>query len=101
MGFAEFGRKLSANAWRVPILSQLLAWDYERDFARRPMNKFRGVYGTFAEAERSIPAGQRVGYDHVELVTMYRQRMEKACQSDYGALYWLRDIIAADTFVFD
>lgn len=101
MGFAEFGSKLARNAWRVPIISHLLAWDYARDFAKRPMNRFRGVYRTFAEAERSIPADQRVGYDHVELVTMYRHRMEKACQSDYGALYWLRGIVAPDTFIFD
>jgi len=101
MGFAAFGRKLANNAWRIPVLSQFLAWDYAREFAQRPMNKFRGVYGSFAEAERAIPAGERIGYDHVELVTLYRHRIEKACQSDYGPLYWLRGIVDPHTFIFD
>src|SRR3569833_664234 len=101
MGFAAFGRKLADNAWRVAILRQFLEWDYARDFARCPKNRFRGVYRSFAEAERAIPAGQRIGYDHVELTTLYQHRMEKACQSDYGALYWLRGLVAADTFIFD
>lgn len=101
MGFIDVGKRISKNAWRVPGVGKVLALDYERSFARRPPNRFRGVYTSFAEAERSIPAGARVGYDHVELAGMYRLRMEKANQSDYGPLFWLRGILEPNTFVFD
>ena len=101
MGFIDFGARISKNAWRIPGVGQLLALDYERSFARRPSNRFRGVYPSFAEAERSIPAGARVGYDHDALAAMYRHRMEKANQSDYGVLFWLRGILEPGSFVFD
>ena len=95
------GKRFSRNAWRLPVVGQVLELDYQRSFARRPPNRFRGVYASFAEAERSIPAGQRIGYDHAELAGLYRHRMEKACQSDYGVLFWMRGILDARSFVFD
>lgn len=101
MGLIDFGKRLAANAWRIPGVGQVLALDYERTFARRAPNRFRGVYASFAEAERSIPAGERVGYDHAELAGMYRHRMDKANQSDYGPLFWLRGILQPGSFVFD
>lgn len=82
-------------------MGQVLQVDYERSFARRPKNRFRGVYATFAEAEASIPAGSKVGYDHAELAELYRHRMEKANQSDYAVLFWLAKIIDSKTFLFD
>lgn len=83
------------------MVGQVLALDYERSFARRAPNRFRGVFSSFAEAERSIPPGARVGYDHVELAGLYRHRMEKANQSDYGVLFWLRGLLEPGSFVFD
>jgi len=97
----EFTKRLAHHAWRVPLLGHALAYDYSRYFARRPPNRFRGVYASFDEASRSIPAGQRIGYDFTELDGMYRLRMEKACQSDYAVLFWLRDLIHAQTSLFD
>lgn len=82
-------------------MGELLQVDYERSFARRPPNRFRGVYETFAEAEASIPAGSKVGYDHAELAGLYRHRMEKANQSDYAVLFWLAKLIDARAFLFD
>lgn len=103
MGIIDVGKRISSNAWRLPLVGHVLAADYERSFARRPPNRFRGVYGSFAEAEASIPDGERVGYDHVELAGLYRHRMEKACQSDYAVLFWMKKILDAkpDSFVFD
>lgn len=83
------------------MVGRVLEADYARSFARRPPNRFRGVYATFAEAEASLPAGARVGYDHDELAGMYRHRMEKANQSDYAVLFWLKDILDERSFVFD
>lgn len=82
-------------------MGQVLAADYERSFSKRPPNRFRGVYATFAEAEASIPPGSKVGYDHAELAGLYRHRMEKANQSDYAVLFWLKGILDAGSFVFD
>lgn len=103
MGIIDVGKRISNNAWRLPLVGQVLAADYARSFARRPPNRFRGVYASFAEAEASVPAGERVGYDHVELAGLYRHRMEKACQSDYAVLFWMRQILQAkpNSFVFD
>lgn len=103
MGLIDVGKRIQKNAWRIPGVGQVLAADYARSFARRPPNRFRGVYATFAEAEASIPPGQRVGYDHEELAGLYRLRMDKACQSDYAVLFWLRRILDEKpaSFVFD
>jgi len=101
VGLIDVGARISKNAWRIPGVGQLLALDYERSFAQRPRGRFRGVYPSFAVAERSIPAGSRVGYDHDELAGLYRHRMHKANQSDYGVLFWLRGILEPGTFVFD
>lgn len=103
VGIIDVGKRISKNAWRLPLVGQVLEADYARSFARRPPNCFRGVYATFAEAEASVPQGERLGYDHEELAGMYRHRMEKACQSDYAVLFWLRRILDAKpaSFVFD
>jgi putative methyltransferase (TIGR04325 family) len=103
MGLIDVGKRISNHAWRLPVIGQVLSADYARSFARRPPNRFRGVYRSFAEAEASIPAGQRIGYDHEELAGLYRLRMDKANQSDYAVLFWLRRILDARpaSFVFD
>ncbi|HET9620307.1 MAG TPA: methyltransferase, TIGR04325 family [Kofleriaceae bacterium] len=82
-------------------MGQVLEFDYARSFARRPRNQFRGVYGSFAEAEAAIPRNERVGYDHEEMAGLYRHRMEKANESDYAVLFWLKDLVAQAPFVFD
>lgn len=83
------------------MVGQVLEADYARSFAKRPANRFRGVYATFAEAEAAVPPGQRVGYDHAELAGLYRHRMEKANQSDYAVLFWLKGLLEPTTFLFD
>jgi putative methyltransferase (TIGR04325 family) len=101
MGIIDLSKRVSRNAWRLPVVGQVLEHDYAREFARRPPNRFRGVYASFAEAEASVPANQLVGYDHAELAGLYRHRMEKANQSDYAVLFWLKGILDARSFVFD
>jgi putative methyltransferase (TIGR04325 family) len=101
VGLIDFGKRVSRNAWRLPVVGQVLEADYERAFAKRPPNRFRGVYASFDEAEASIPQGQPVGYDHAELAGLYRHRMEKANQSDYAVLFWLKPLLEPTTFLFD
>jgi putative methyltransferase (TIGR04325 family) len=101
VGIIDWGKRVSRNAWRLPVVGHVLELDYARAFARRPPNRFRGVYGSFAEAEASVPQHAPVGYDHAELAGMYRHRMEKANQSDYAVLFWLKGILDEHSFVFD
>ena len=101
MGLIDFSERAARHAWRVPLLGRLMAWDHARSFARMPPNRFLGVYPDFASAEAAIPAGTRVGYDHAYLAGMYRDRMLKACESDYAVLFWLRDLLQPGTRVFD
>lgn len=101
MGILDLSKRVSRNAWRLPLVGQVLASDYARSFARMPANRFRGVYASFAEAEAAMPRDARVGYDHAELAGMYRHRMEKANQSDYAVLFWLKGILDEHSFVFD
>jgi putative methyltransferase (TIGR04325 family) len=101
MGILEWSQRVSRNAWRVPGVRQVLVRDYARSFARMPRNQFHGVYASFAEAEAAMPANARVGYDHAELAGLYRHRMEKANQSDYAVLFWLKGILDDRSFVFD
>jgi putative methyltransferase (TIGR04325 family) len=101
VGIIEIGDRIAKNAWRMPLVGQVLELDYDRTFSHCPSGAFRGVYRTFAEAEAAIPPGKRVGYDHAELAGYYRNRMEKANQSDYAALFWLRPLMTPDAVVFD
>lgn len=101
MGILEACERIARHAWRLPVVGAVLRADYQRSFARMPANRFRGVYASFAEAEASVAGGSRIGYDHDALTGMYRDRMTRACQSDYAVLFWLKDIMAADTSVFD
>ena len=101
MGVIDFGQRVARNLWRLPIVGQLMALDYEQSFRRRPPNRFRGVFASFEEAQASLPANVRIGYDHDEMGGMYRARMDHACESDYGPLFWLRGIVGPDTHLFD
>jgi putative methyltransferase (TIGR04325 family) len=101
MGVVDISQRIARNLWRVPVLGQLIALDYEQSFRRRPPNKFRGVFRTFEEAEASLPSGERLGYDHDVMGGMYRARMDRACESDYGPLFWLRGIVDSKTHFFD
>jgi putative methyltransferase (TIGR04325 family) len=101
MAIIDLGKRVSQQAWRIPVIGRLLEIDYAHRFARLPANRFRGVYASFAEAEASLPPTVRVGYDHSELAGMYRHRMEKANQSDYAVLFWLKGLLDERSFVFD
>jgi putative methyltransferase (TIGR04325 family) len=101
MGIVDLSKRVARNAWRLPGVGQWLRHDYAREFARRPANRFRGVHASFAEAEAAIPPGAPVGYDHAAMAELYRHRMEKANQSDYAVLFWLKGLLDERSFVFD
>src|SRR5207245_1224555 len=72
---------------------------YEYQFRRWP-GAFRGVYATFNDAERTAPPG-KVGYDHPELASAYRNRLEPIT-SEYPVMFWLqRALDAGARRIFD
>lgn len=83
------------------MVGKILQLDYDRTFNACTSGRYNGRYATFAEAEKAIPNGRPVGYDHVELAAFYRERMDKACESDYAPLFWLRRLINSEAHVFD
>src|SRR5262245_29035896 len=101
MGLIEIGHRMAKRAWRMPLIGQILELDYARTFSKHSAGAFRGVHASFAQAEAAIPVGKKVGYDHDELADFYRQRMEKACQSNYAVLFWLRPLLRPDSVIFD
>jgi putative methyltransferase (TIGR04325 family) len=62
---------------------------------------FRGVYGSFDEARKSIPANRKVGYDHAETAAMYIGYAQTLRLSDYPVLFWMRPAIEQAASVFD
>jgi putative methyltransferase (TIGR04325 family) len=96
----DFGRRITRNAWRIPIIGNAIKREYEREFLSG-RSRYRGVYPTFDAAIKAIPAQEKIGYDHAATAALYRDRMKKACQSDYGPLFWLQRILTPDSFVFD
>lgn len=61
-------------------------WD---DF-RQPLNHFRGVYDSFAEAQRAAPRVKALGYDAFDSSRWYLNKHQEVRQEDYPALFWLR-----------
>ena len=86
------------------ILQALPRARYERSFAanRGPQHMFRGVYGTFDEAQASAPADLPIGYDHPAPAAMYMDRTRKTYPADYPVLFWLAKLLREGcTTVFD
>lgn len=100
MSLIDFCKRVAKNTWRVPVVGTAIQRDYERSF-QSGRGRYRGVYPSFDAALGSIPHHQLIGFDHDATAALYRDRMLKACQSDYGLLFWLQRILAPDSFIFD
>jgi putative methyltransferase (TIGR04325 family) len=73
-----------------PPLRQVRQRRYERLFATaRDMQLFRGVYASFAEALRHVPATRPVGYDNPGPSSMYRDMVDRVTPRDYALMFWL------------
>jgi putative methyltransferase (TIGR04325 family) len=71
-----------------------LAKDVFRYITFRP-TQFRGVYGTFHQAEADAPRTKRIGYNHSDLAREYQEKLTlRLDSSDYPALYHLSHIIS-------
>ena len=94
-------RELSVEIQSVPILKSVLKAYYERLFSTTGSGMFRGVYRNFQEAMQAAPRTKKVGFNHEELIDMYRDRLLGVYPEDYPVLFWLRPIIREGCRVFD
>jgi putative methyltransferase (TIGR04325 family) len=90
------------NIKELPPVRALREARYERLFARTtPVQLHKGVYGSFAEAQRHAPSTLPVGYDHTSAAEMYDERSARVYPSDYPVLFWFRSVWGDVRRVFD
>lgn len=86
----------------IPGAAPLVAWRYGQLFAQEEQcNLFHGVYTSFEEARRALPATKPSGYNHCAPAEMYRDRLEHVFPADYPVLFWLGAMIDRIHRVFD
>lgn len=74
---------------------------YERRFATSARGGFRGVYESFAEANRSAPRTKPLGFDNDLYAAEFTERRCRVFSFDYPMLFWLRGLLSAAKIVFD
>ena len=57
----------------------------------QPLNAYRGVYQSFAEAERAAPRIKPLGYDAAQSDGWYLEKLKRVQLEDYPVVYWLRE----------
>jgi putative methyltransferase (TIGR04325 family) len=60
---------------------------------KRSGNHYRGVYLSYAEASRHVPADVRTGFDNEAAASQYRNRIDELTVSEYPVLLWLLRLI--------
>jgi putative methyltransferase (TIGR04325 family) len=87
----------------MPLLSGFAGSAVEKifAFARSCRGRFLGVFDTYEAAELAIPKGKLVGFNHQEVARFFIDRMSKARDSDYPALFWLTRALGDSRRVFD
>ncbi len=74
----------------APPVRRLRQRRYERLFATaNDMHLFRGVYASFDEALRNVPATRPVGYDNPGPSAMFRDLVDRVNPRDYPLMFWL------------
>ena len=107
-------KKCESITWKVNTLSPLRLRGLPvtparilRSLRRRllerldPVNSFRGVYESFADAERAAPPVKPLGYDSADSATWYLNKHEKVLLEDYPVLFWLRSAFDDSHSVFE
>ncbi len=78
----------------LPPVRELRRRAFDKRFnSHRPGHLFRGVFGSFEEAQASAPATLPLGYDNAESASLYLQRL-RADEYDYPAMFWLSQSLA-------
>ena len=81
---------------KLVTAERILQWvrRYWNDY-RHPLNGYRGVYETFADAERAAPRFKPLGYDAAGSANWFQDKQNAVRLDDYPVLYWLRSVLAA------
>jgi putative methyltransferase (TIGR04325 family) len=66
-----------------------------------PLNGFRGVYASFAEAEHSAPRTKPLGYEAANSASWYLNKLAGVQLGDYPVLFWLREAFADSVSVLE
>lgn len=82
-------------------IAVLRRWRYERSFASRATNQFRGVFKTFEEAMASAPPTKATGFNVPEFEGYFDERHQRLFLYDYPILFWLNRILHSGARVFD
>lgn len=67
----------------------------------QPLNAYRGVFASFADAERASPKIKPLGYDAANSTDWYLSKLNGVAQEDYPVLYWLRSAFEDSHSVFE
>lgn len=67
----------------------------------QPVNEVRGVYTSFAEAERAAPRTKPLGYDAADAGSWYVDKLSGVQLEDYPVLFWLRGALDTSRSVFE
>lgn len=59
----------------------------------QPLNAYRGVYRSFAEAERAAPRTKPLGYDAALSEGWYLEKLRGVQLEDYPVVFWLREAL--------
>lgn len=83
-------------------LARALRWLQWRWHDRiQPLNAFRGVYASFAEAQHAAPDVKPIGYDSAGSDNWYRSKLIAVSQEDYPVLFWLRSAFEDSRSIFE
>ena len=63
--------------------------------------RFVGAWKSFEEAEKAVPRHKLTGYNHDEMKHVAFDRMSSVLPWDYPVLFWLSQILTADSVVLD
>jgi putative methyltransferase (TIGR04325 family) len=86
---------------KLPGVRKLLEMRYEQSFVADGLGWFRGVYGSFGEANASAPAGKPLGFDNQAYAKEFEGRLTRVFSFDYPILLWLSRILQPNMRIFD
>jgi putative methyltransferase (TIGR04325 family) len=88
---------------RVPVLRHLgnLAYSAHFNAAGGDSRLFRGIYSSFAEASRHIPADRLEGYDNEPSAQRLVDDRLRVASFDYPVMFWLSRLLPGCRLLFD
>ncbi|HEV2622543.1 MAG TPA: TIGR04325 family methyltransferase [Frateuria sp.] len=87
-------RGIAIETLKLPALAPLARLLYRRFFTRqRKGNHYHGVYASYADALRAVPASLLGSYDNADAAARYRERTRQLSIGDYPVLYWVSRLL--------